>query len=253
MPLGNDDETVRTALTDQYAIGVTEWGAHSDIGLVRKRNEDAWGEKGSSAFVVADGMGGTSGGAIASAHAVAGFLAANPLDGWLTAMQSLNASVRQTCAQDGHSSAGTTLVGLLIDHNRCVTINIGDSRIYRLRDGDLELLTVDHNLGNLRREEGRSPEADDGRGRPAALTSYLGSRDDEQRVDIRTISVREGDRILLCSDGVHGQLSTERIAALIQTTSTCAQATELLTAESAQAGGRDNATALLVELSVEAL
>lgn len=253
MSVGNDDETVKTVLTNQSGIAVAHWGANSDIGLVRKRNEDAWGEKGGRAFVVADGMGGTSGGAIASGHAVAGFLASNPLDGWLTAMQTLNVSVRHTCVKDGHDNAGTTLVGLLVDHNRCVTVNIGDSRIYRLRQGQLELLTIDHNLGNLRREGGRAADYDDGRGRPGALTSYLGSTDDEQRVDIRTISVRDGDRILMSSDGVHGQVSEGKIQDIIQTQNTCGQAAEQLTAESAQAGGRDNATALLVDLSVKAL
>lgn len=244
----DDEDTVREVpQTDRSPLLVRSWGARSSVGHVRKQNEDSWGESDQRVFVVADGMGGTAGGARASALAVAGMLSANPADGWVNAMIDLSHDVRQRCDAEGLPNAGSTLVALVFDERRCVTLSVGDSRIYRLRDGVLELLTADHNLRNLRAEEGLDPDGADDRGRPGALTSYLGNPDPWQRIDVGTVAGQEDDRLLLCSDGVYGQLTDEDIANLLALPE-CDEAAQALVTASDNAGGRDNSTALIVEL-----
>ena len=246
----DDEDTVRVGVASAPDLAVTSWAGRSSIGLRRQRNEDAWGEQSGRIFVVADGMGGAAGGSRASDLSVSGFLTADPSHGWLQAMRRLNETVHQTCLSEGIPTAGSTLVGLAIDGPRCITISIGDSRIYRLRDGHLELLTNDHNIRSLRAEEGLDPEGQDERGKPAALTSYLGNPDNDQRIDVGTIAVNDGDRILLCSDGVHGQVGPEQLATLIGAANPSATAVDNAVNAADQAGGRDNATAVIIDLEV---
>jgi len=246
----DDEDTMRMNVGPAPALAVTGWAGRSSIGLTRRRNEDAWGEQNGRIFVVADGMGGAEGGSRASDLSVSGFLTADPSQGWLQAMRHLNTTVHKTCTAEGLPSAGSTLVGLAIDGPRCITISIGDSRIYRLRDGDLDLLTNDHNIRSLRFEEGLDPAERDERGKPAALTSYLGNPDSNQRIDVGTIAVHDGDRIMLCSDGVHGQVDPQQLAALICLSNSSTTAADKVVAAADQAGGRDNATAVIIDMEV---
>ena len=133
-------------------------------------------------------MGGAEGGALASQLTVEHLLASSPEDGWITALSLVNSSVRRECKSAGFEAAGSTLVGVVVEEHRCVTLAVGDSRIYRIRDGELQQLTVDHNLGNLRQEEGLDPTVGDARGKPRALTSYIGNPDRAQRLDVGTVS-----------------------------------------------------------------
>ncbi len=249
MNLSPDDEDTVPHLPSTRAHGVcaARWGAKSSIGLIRKANEDSWGQLDSALFVVADGMGGSAGGARASAVAVAEFLNVDSADGWIQAVRQVNDRVRDACDADGYPAAGTTLVAVIFEGDRVTSISIGDSRVYRLRNRKLVLVTKDHNLGNLRAEEGLDPSGRDDRGKPAALTSFLGNPDAEQRIDVGTITAQAGDRILLCSDGVHGQIVHNEIAILLGS-STCQLAAERLVEAADNAGGRDNATALVLEI-----
>lgn len=228
-------------------VRVLGWSARSSQGRVRTRNEDSWGEAHGCVFAVADGMGGAAGGQRASTLAVAGLLAADATAGWTGALRLLNDAISRQCRAEGFPSAGSTLVAVVVDRGRCVTIHIGDSRIYRLRSGELCRLTSDHNLANLRRDEGLDPRADDGRGGPRALTSYLGNPMAGQRVDVGTVSAEPADRLLMCTDGIHGQMSEATIGQLLRH-GDCQEAADLLVAEADRAGGRDNATALVVEI-----
>ncbi len=232
---------------DPTPVRVLGWSARSSQGRVRSRNEDSWAEAHGCVFAVADGMGGAAGGQRASTLAVAGLLAADATAGWTSALGLLNDAVGRQCRAEGFPSAGSTLVAVIVDRGRCVTIHIGDSRIYRLRSGELCLLTSDHNLANLRRDEGMDPRAEDGRGGPRALTSYLGNPVAGQRVDVATVSAEPADRLLLCTDGVHGQMTESTIGELLQS-GDCQEAAGLLVAAADRAGGRDNATALVIEI-----
>ena len=251
MNLSRDDEdTLQMEAGTAPDIAVTRWAGRSSIGRIRRRNEDAWGELDRRVFAVADGMGGAEGGARASTLAVAGFLTADPSQGWLSALRHLNASINGTCTTEGLPTAGSTLVGLVIDGPRCVTISIGDSRIYRLRNDRFDKLTTDHNVRTLRIEEGLAPNGTDDRGKPAALTSYLGNPVHSQRIDVGTIGAANGDRLLLCSDGVHGQIPDQTLAALVAGPAPLDEVASTILATADNAGGRDNATVVLLDLEV---
>jgi len=229
---------------------VSDWGGCSSIGHMRSENQDAWGEAHGQRFVVADGMGGTAGGGMASGLAVGGFLTAeaSSRDQWVKTLKKLNRTVQRKCKSKGFALAGSTLVGLVISRSHCLVASVGDSRVYLARGERVGQLTSDHNLRNLRIEEGLPPDAPDNRGRPDALTAFLGSADQNQRVDVALLPVHPGDRILLCSDGVHGQISTNELSRLLTTAGDCTETATALVKAADDAGGHDNSTALVIEL-----
>lgn len=246
----NDEDT----LSDLPPVGasplrVSDSGAATSVGLVRPANEDHFGSI-DRLFVVADGMGGAAGGALASQLTVEFLLGADPAEGWIAALSTVNDRVRRQCSAEGFETAGSTVVGLVVEDQRCVTLAMGDSRIYRLRAGGLHQLTTDHNLGNLRLEEGLDPTKGDDRGKPRALTSYVGNPDHSQRIDVGTVSAQGGDRMVLTSDGVHEQVDGKSLVALLSTGS-CQEAAEAVVGAADRAGGRDNATAFVIELATE--
>lgn len=247
-----DDEITLTFFTQaRPTVVVQDWGAATSIGHIRLENEDAWARDGEKRFAVADGMGGTAGGLLAAQSSVNAFMELDPTEGWVPQLVALNRSVATLCMSQGFTAAGSTLVGLEVERNRCVTVHIGDSRIYRVRDGLLQLLTVDHNLGNLRREEGLDPEASDARGTPRALTSWIGSADEPDRIDVGTLSVEQGDRVVLVTDGLTDFVESTAIEALLTDGSSAKEAAQQLVDAADDAGGRDNSTALVVDLGVE--
>lgn len=226
-------------------VVATDWAAKSTVGTRRKTNEDTWGSVDDRIFAVADGVGGAAGGSRASTLAIAGLMSADPSHGWVRALADLSSSVRRQCDVEGLPEAASTLVALIVEPGRCVLLSVGDSRIYRLRRGELRLLTTDHNMGTLWSEEGRTHDEGDAR-EAKALTSYIGNDDRAQRVDVGTADTTDGDRFLLCSDGVHDQLTVEQMAQGLAEAD-CARAAAWLVEQSDRAGGRDNATAVVVE------
>lgn len=247
-----DDEITLTFAPDERPrIAVRDWGVATSIGHVRTENEDAWGHNGTRRFAVADGMGGTRGGLLAAQLSIAAFLAIDPTDGWVPSLVALNEEVARECLAQGFAAAGSTLVALEIEKHRCVTVHIGDSRIYRVREGILQLLTTDHNLGNLRREEGLDPNVSDARGTPRALTSWIGAMVEPDRIDVGTLSVDEGDRVALATDGTFDLLNAEQIEHILTDGSTAEETAQELVDAADTAGGRDNSTALVVDLGVE--
>ena len=138
-----------------------------------------------------------------------------------------------------------------VEAGRVVVAHVGDSRLYDLepRAGVLHQRTSDHNLRNELRARGRSLQEAVEEGLPlAGLVSYVGMPDDELRVDVFSWSPGPGTRLLLCSDGVHGSLGHGEIAEVLSTFTARRAATEL-TQRADAAGGRDNSTAVVVELS----
>ena len=180
--------------------------------------------------------------------AITGLLSIDPGDSWVAALRDLSLDVQHQCEADGFPGAGTTLSALIVERRRCVVLHVGDSRIYRLRAGTLQRLTADHNLGALRGGRDGSAKSRARRGSDRALTSYLGSPDPDQQIDVGTVSAEPGDRLLLCTDGIHEQLPPEEIAELLINANRCQLAAQQLVLAANCAGGRDNATALVVEL-----
>jgi serine/threonine protein phosphatase PrpC len=230
-------------------------GSGSVIGSRYDANYDAF-YLDSAVAVVADGMGDGAGSAFASRTSVEQFAksireAAGPHSpaALRQAVASLQASVREF-GRNYAGLAGCTLTALVPDGaGGAWVVQIGDSRLYRLRHGLAELLTTDHTAawtGLLHGWFGfESAEARAARYR---LTRYIG-HPDVPEPDILNVSLESGDVYLLCTDGVADQLSYEQIRDILVAASSPAAAVDRLLEATLTAGGADNATAIVVTVS----
>lgn len=239
-------------------LGVVAWGAATSPGLRRRVNEDAWGRR-EDLFVVADGMGGRGGGALAARTAIDRFLEragiAGPHPDWRPIVEAVNSDVLDVAAASGIERVGTTLVSSRVGGPVVTLVHLGDSRAYRLTRsvgaGDrLDQLTHDHNVRSELLAAGL--DVHDYRDRGVALhglTSFVGLEHEVLRIDVLAVPVRSGDRILLCTDGVYRQLDDDQLR-LALGAGTARQAAEALVERADRAGGKDNSTALVVEVGV---
>ena len=159
-------------------------------------------------------------------------------------------------ADRGIDRLGTTLLAAVVGGPLVTLIHLGDSRAYRLTDlaGDdgarLDVLTHDHNVRSELLAAGLDVREYRDRGVALhGLTSFIGLEHDVLRIDVLAVPVRAGDRMLLCTDGVHRQLDDDQIRRALSTT-TCRGAAERLVGLADAAGGRDNATAVVLRLGV---
>ena len=233
---------------------VASWGGSSSVGLARSCNEDCYGREG-TLFVVADGIGGVAGGAAAASTAVGQVLrrarhldVGAELQEWSGMIRSMSESLRHAMSDLGCDGAGTTLTLALVEPDRVVAAHVGDSRLYELVAGELRQWTVDHNLRTEMSSLGLEPIEVERRGlRLDALVSYIGCADPALRVDAFSWQPASGTRLLLCTDGVHGALAEAEIAGVVAGLPPL-EAARQLTRLAELAGGRDNATAVVVEL-----
>lgn len=232
--------------------------AVSDRGRKRPSNEDAFGfsvEDG--VFVVCDGMGGAAAGEIASSVAVDEFLhllagrGQNELVSLPGAAEeailAANDAVFSRAQKNKRfSGMGTTLVALAVQESHVWVLNIGDSRCYRLRQGSLELLTLDHSLVEEQVRLGRMTRAEAARSPYRnVITRALGTQCNVTP-DVFGHEAEPGDLFLLCSDGLTRELSDETIASMLSTDAPLDELCERLVQAAKQAGGHDNITCLLV-------
>jgi len=237
----------------------------TDVGRKRKRNEDCFLINDElQLFVVADGMGGHVGGEYASAlavnameehvaHAVGSVTdfddpIAFRKKGLRAAMT--NASRRIYDAAVAHTQykgMGTTGVAMMLHADRAVIVNVGDSRLYRERDGVFEQVTHDHSLvadavrnGVLSAEEARHHRQRN------QITRALGIQG-EVEVDDFEVDAQPGDIFLLCSDGLTGPVDDEEIAVVLRHNAPL-PAVRSLVQMACDAGGDDNITAVVVKL-----
>lgn len=250
--------------------GKLEFAGLSDVGLKRDHNEDQIGSDPNIGLaVLADGMGGYKAGEVASAIAVNVVLEqvqrtiANQrpesLDeesgycmGTLMlrdAIGAANGVIHQTAqSQPQCQGMGTTLVAALFYDNRCSIAHVGDSRVYRLRDGQLEQLTVDHSLLQELVDKGfYTPEEAKNSAQKNLVTRALGV-EEIVRSDVQEEPVGIGDIFLLCSDGLSDMVDEERIHLIIeQHSANLAQAADSLIQAANRNGGNDNVSVLLVK------
>ena len=236
---------------------VAEWGTSTAMGQRRRSNQDRHLRHGNT-FAVADGMGGHSGGSEASStvvgevvRRVADFGGGEPLTKWESMLRSVNRDARRSLQAQGLQRAGCTITLATVEPERVVMAHVGDSRLYDYepRTGVLTQRTCDHNLRSELLARGRSLEEATEQGLPlAGLVSHIGMPDEDLRVDVFSWSPEPGTRLLLCTDGVHGYLEHAEITEVIATFTARDAATEL-TQRADAAGGRDNSTAVVVELS----
>jgi protein phosphatase len=230
--------------------------AATDRGRKRPSNEDAFGfsvEHG--VYVVCDGMGGAAAGEIASSVAVDEVLSKLSSrdvreEPALAAEEAVSAANQAIFSRSQRNSRlngmGTTLVGLLTEERHVWVINVGDSRCYRLRNLQLEQVTLDHSLVEEQVRLGRMTPAEALRSPLRnVITRALGT---QNRVtpDIFALEADPGDLFLLCSDGLTRELSDRQIESLLEMNLPLDEICALLVTAAKKAGGRDNITCLLV-------
>ncbi|MGH2540986.1 MAG: Stp1/IreP family PP2C-type Ser/Thr phosphatase, partial [Actinomycetota bacterium] len=229
----------------------TRVGATTDIGQVREGNEDAILIS-DPLYAVADGMGGHRGGEVASNLAlqtVEHMFAER--QGTLTEqVEWANRAVFERSQSDRDvSGMGTTLTAALIEGGAVRLAHVGDSRAYLFRGGKLQLLTEDHTLVHRMVVEGEITEAEaENHPHRSVLTRALGVEGDV-RVDETKVQVREGDRLLLCTDGLTGMLSEDQIESILQDVRDPQEAVDRLVSEANRAGGIDNITAVIIDFT----
>ncbi len=248
---------VTTALPSSPGDGLElEWGAATDVGKVRRLNEDSFLVS-PGAFVVADGMGGHQAGDVASKltiEAVEGLLAEGPPD--VSAIGSVvaraNSSVRSHAGSVDREGMGSTLVGAFVvrnaDEDAIVVVNVGDSRCYSVVDDVVSQITKDHSHVQELVDAG-------------SISSDAAAVHPERNVVTRAIGIEDvvaGDffvlpsvermRLLLCSDGVSGELTFEKIASLLTTVDDPVEAAAALISSVLEGRAADNATAIVIDV-----
>lgn len=226
-------------------------GAATDAGRWRTLNEDAHLAS-APAFLVADGMGGHEAGELASAAVIAEFtgLAGRPsasVDDVREALDRARAVVRTISG----GAAGTTLGGVVVadvdGDGYWLTVNVGDSRTYLLRDRSFEQISVDHSVVQELVDSGELlPHEALRDARRNVITRAIGAGSDAEP-DFWMLPAERGDRILVCSDGLPGELDPARIEAVLRAEGDPQAAAARLVREAIVEGGRDNITALVVD------
>ena len=228
----------------------------TDVGRIRKQNEDAaWFDEKRDVFAVADGMGGHLAGEVASEMAIAAvreMAAANRTAGIAPLREAVGqAHARILAHAQQHAECagmGTTLSVLWRGGSYVYIAHVGDSRIYRLRAGQLERITQDHSLvEELVRAGLITPEQARTHPRRNIITRALGT-EGENEPDLLVTDIKKGDLFLLCTDGLTGMVEDEAIERTL-CENTLERAADSLIAQALEAGGRDNVTLVLYSFS----
>jgi serine/threonine protein phosphatase PrpC len=240
--------------------------AKTHVGRHRKGNEDAYfRDDGIKLYVVADGMGGHAAGEVASTEAVDtihGMVkrgvqhpGADPLDvpraqrlleGAIQAATYMLVAIAEF--ERDKSGMGTTISAALMVNDSLVIGQVGDSRIYQIRDFSAEQITEDHTLIAWQIKQGII-SSDEAKVSPHrnVITRAVGNREYVE-VDTLVVPTQPGDRYLLCSDGLHGYFEDPDEIALIAELGGDAAVTRFIDLAN-ERGGRDNITAVLVEVT----
>lgn len=236
----------------QGASATLAWGSRSDVGLVRGHNEDSFLVQ-APLFAVCDGMGGHAAGEVASSIAVSTIAEKAPAgaDDVLlgVAVEAANTAVMLGAEQGvGRPGMGCTASCCLIEEGKMAIAHVGDSRIYLLRHGSLVRVTHDHSYVEELVDSGQIT-ADEARTHPSRsiITRALGS-DPDMYADHFSLEVSNGDRVILCSDGLSSMIADSEIEALAVSSATPQQAADNLVAAALTAGGLDNVTVVVVDV-----
>ncbi|MDP9905306.1 PP2C family protein-serine/threonine phosphatase [Arthrobacter bambusae] len=235
------------------------YGFGTDRGLSRELNEDSLIAK-DPVFAVADGMGGHEAGEIASALCVRTLgsmpqLAPGVRTATAVALQRCILAADSQIRNATGGRAGTTLTGVVVAEHMGVpywlVMNIGDSRTYRVNGGEFRQISVDHSevqelveAGSITREEATVHP------RRNVVTRALGTGG-ENEADFWLLPIQDGDRMLICSDGLTGELGDEHMFRILSTVEKPQDAVDALIHEALLSGGRDNVTAIVVDARIE--
>ena len=236
--------------------------ARTDVGMIRSGNEDNFSVDASPTrgiFIVADGMGGHAAGEVASEMAVRivqrELAPVRDLDGEdvvqmvATALKRANRAIHdRTLTETDKQGMGTTVSALLLAGSRYLIGQVGDSRVYLLRDGNLTQLTKDHSYVQEQVDAGfLTPEQARYHPYSNVITRCVGAGQDVEP-DIYRGEVRVGDLFLVASDGLTGMVDDRRLTQLLGSRADPERKVQSLIAEANGRGGLDNITAILVQV-----
>ena len=231
--------------------------AVSHVGKIRTNNQDS-GYAGRQLFIVADGMGGHAGGDVASAIATKRiaeadevYAAAQDAEFALqSAMIAANSLLAETVFEHSElTGMGTTVSCILRVGDQVALAHIGDSRIYRFRDGTLEQVTADHTFVQRLVDSGRiTPEEAAVHPRRSVLMRVLGDVDASPEIDTKILDTRPGDRWMLCSDGLSSYVAEDKLAAILATVRSPQAAADRMVKESLDHGAPDNVTVVILDI-----
>ncbi len=248
--------------SDRTASSI-RWGAATDMGNVREKNEDAFlVEVQIGLFGVVDGMGGHPGGALAAKSVAEGLAAMmcrefkmmktrqrRSLRDWIE--RCIGEQSRELCFQGlnkaGFADMGATVAIVLLLNGRAYAANLGDSRVYRLRSGRLSQLSRDHSVIAELLEAGEiGPREVPGHYARGLLTQYVGMPE-EVRPHVRSVSLEPGDRFLLCTDGLTDMVDDAGITQILTAHADAQQVADTLVQTANEEGGLDNTTVVVVD------
>jgi protein phosphatase len=235
------------------ALRIVEQAGRTDVGRQRTANEDSLFVS-PPLFAVADGMGGAKAGEVASAVAVEAVEQASdsnePAEAQLAGIvRDANRRIYDLAvADESRRGMGTTLTLAKVHGDEVSLAHVGDSRAYRMREGELSQLTRDHSLvAELERSGQITAEAAEHHPQRSIITRALGPEPDVE-VDTYTLAGREGDVFLICSDGLTSMISDEEVASIVRSAGSLDDAAEALVRAANQSGGKDNITVILFRL-----
>ncbi|MBQ5954301.1 MAG: Stp1/IreP family PP2C-type Ser/Thr phosphatase [Lachnospiraceae bacterium] len=238
------------------------FSALTDLGLVRKNNEDSLLARDSEVgpvpnlFIVADGMGGHVGGEYASAFVVSKIPEllekrdkAEPIaDAMLFVTDRTNKALCQISRNDKRlHGMGSTLVMTAVCDGEAHVINVGDSRLYRF-DGTLQQITRDHSLVDEMVAKGKLTKEDPFYASNKNIITRAMGITASVEADYFCVPAEPGNRLLLCSDGLSGMVSDEQIEAVLKETEETAEAAGRLMQMAKDNGGADNISIILIDL-----
>jgi serine/threonine protein phosphatase PrpC len=234
-------------------IRAAETIQRTDTGRQRRGNEDSSFAR-PPVFVVADGMGGAQAGEVASQIAVEVFEqglpdAGSPEERLVSRVREANKRIyERSQAEHERAGMGTTLTAVYLDDEQVTIAHVGDSRAYLFRDGQLKRLTQDHSLvGELVRRGKLTEEQAEEHPQRSIITRALGP-EPVVEVDTWVYPVRDGDILLLCSDGLTSMVPEARISGILAAADGIESAADRLIQDANDAGGRDNITVVLFRL-----
>ncbi len=245
---------------------LTRHAGMTDVGLLRSLNEDNWGwsrlTEGVEIFVVADGMGGHDSGEVASQMAVETLVSVakdrvdvtprpsvsvieNILD---EAFQEANNTIKASAELRGNDMGTTLVTCMVVDDQIALCANVGDSRGYLVRNGTLHQITRDHSLVARMVEQNRIT-AEEARNHPHSniLLRTVGTERNVD-IDIFQVELEEGDRIVLCSDGLWGEVDDAEIEQICTSSDDNRAISRQLVRAAHMGGGKDNITVLVINV-----
>lgn len=230
-----------------------ETGMATDRGRCRELNEDSFGWK-DNLFVLADGMGGHNAGEVASALAVEEILRIDPNQGeFIPSLRLFLNQANQVLLDyaEQHPECrgmGTTIALVKVETGKITVAHVGDSRVYLWRQAELTQLTRDHSVvEELVRVGGLTEEEAQNHPQRNLLTKALGTQG-EVGVEINEVVVEQGDRVLLCTDGLTSMLGKDEINQILSADLSSQEIADTLVGEANQRGGADNITVIVIKI-----